>query len=37
MEELVVPAEFAPVLGAEVEALAESALAGGARVVADGV
>jgi hypothetical protein len=36
MLELVVPAEFAPVLDA-VEALGESALAGGASVFADGV
>lgn len=34
--ELVVPAEFAPVLG-PVEALGESAFAGGASVFADGV
>ena len=36
MAELGVPAELAPVLGVE-EALADSALTGGARVLADGV
>jgi hypothetical protein len=35
--ELVAPAEPAPLLDAAVEVLAESALAGGARVFADGV
>ena len=35
--ELVAPAEVAPLLDVAVEALAESAFAGGARVFADGV
>jgi hypothetical protein len=37
VDELVVPAEVAPLLDVAVEVLAESALAGGARVFADGV
>ena len=35
--ELVLPAEFAPLLGVVVDALADSAFTGGARVFADGV
>jgi hypothetical protein len=37
MAELVVPAEPAPLLEVAVEVLAESAFAGGARLLADGV
>ena len=37
VDELVVPAEVAPLLDVAVEVLVESALAGGARVFAEGV